>query len=179
MISLNKYTLPYVKFIIDTYSSSCTIELFAFVAEIVTTKGTSFIIKSSCRYVTVGTGMFYGINYLDEKVGLASAASFKLQQIVNNDYSGTYIAPKPDPLFPKHLEQLAYRSEKVIFNFVGIDLENTDKVLQLQSDLQKFSDENQRVVDENRRLTSENQRLAKLYRNVLEEDTKKTKNYLK
>ena len=28
MISLNKYTLPYVKFIIDTYSSSCTIELF-------------------------------------------------------------------------------------------------------------------------------------------------------
>ena len=49
--------------------------------------------------------MFYGIN--PGRKGRSGFSLASLQQIVNNDYSGIYIAPKPDPLFPKHLEQLA------------------------------------------------------------------------
>jgi len=123
---LNATSLPYVKCVIETYGSTCTIHLFGYIIEIVSGKGHSFLVKTSCRYVTLGTGAFYGLNYLDERIGLSSAANFKLSQITSGDYSGVYVPPTPEPLFPLHLEATALRAESVLYHFAGITSDTKD-----------------------------------------------------
>lgn len=117
---VNTTSLPYVKYVIETYGSTCTIQLFGYVVEIISSKGGSFLRTTSFRYVTLGTGTFYGLNYLDEKVGITAAANFRVTQMLNNDYSGIYVPPTPKPLFPLHLEAVSQRAQVVLYHFTGV-----------------------------------------------------------